>query len=80
MKSIYVGNLHYKTTLKQLQDLFAQFGEVLQITMVHDKNTKKFKGYAFVQMGDNNADNAISMLNGDTFLNRILQVKEAKKF
>lgn len=79
MKSIYVGNLHYKTTLKQLQDLFAQFGEVGQITMVMDKNTKKFKGYAFVQMSDNNAECAISHLHGDTFLNRILQVKEANK-
>lgn len=77
MKSIYIGNLYFKTTHKHILDLFAQFGEVLSITMINDKNTKKFKGYAFVEMEDSNAQTAIEMLNDTIFLDRKISVKEA---
>ncbi|WP_104696442.1 RNA recognition motif domain-containing protein [Helicobacter trogontum] len=77
MKSIYIGNLAYNTTQQQVNDIFAQFGDVISSRMILDKTTRKFKGYAFVEMDDENAKTAISMLNGETFNGRIMRVSMA---
>ena len=79
MKSIYIGNLSYKATYKQIFNLLAQFGEVNSLTMVSDRHTKRFKGYAFAKMEDENADTAISMLNGDKFMGRVINVKNSEQ-
>ncbi|TLD83335.1 RNA-binding protein [Helicobacter trogontum] len=77
MKSIYIGNLAYNTTQQQVNDIFAQFGDVISSRIILDKTTRKFKGYAFVEMDDENAKTAISMLNGETFNGRIMRVSMA---
>lgn len=78
MKSIYIGNLDYYASEKQILDLFAQFGEVLSISVIKDKKTKKSKGYGFIEMDDDNADTAISMLNNENFMKRVIVVKETQ--
>ncbi|GAB0173858.1 RNA-binding protein [Helicobacter trogontum] len=77
MKSIYIGNLAYNTTQQEVNDIFAQFGDVISSRMILDKTTRKFKGYAFVEMDDENVKTAISMLNGETFNGRIMRVSMA---
>ena len=63
MKSIYIGNLSYTTTSSQLHDLFAQFGEVISSTLIYDNVTKKFKGYAFIEMEINMIWGIVSILH-----------------
>lgn len=77
MKSIYIGNLTYTTTQQQVHDIFAQFGNVISSRMILDKTTHKFKGYAFVEMDDENAETAVSMLNGESYNGRIMRVSIA---
>ncbi|EEO23592.1 MULTISPECIES: RNA recognition motif domain-containing protein [Helicobacter] len=77
MKSIYIGNLTYTTTQQQVHDIFAQFGNVISSRMILDKTTHKFKGYAFVEMEDENAETAVSMLNGESYNGRIMRVSIA---
>lgn len=77
MKSIYIGNLSYNTTHQQVQDLFAQFGDVLSSRMIVDKTTRKFKGYAFVEMEKGNALTAVSMLDGTNYNGRTIRVSLA---
>ncbi|MDY5821413.1 MAG: RNA-binding protein [Helicobacter sp.] len=77
MKSIYIGNLAYTTTQQQVHDIFAQFGNVISSRMILDKTTHKFKGYAFVEMDDENAETAVSMLNGESYHGRIMRVSIA---
>ncbi|AQQ59270.1 RNA recognition motif domain-containing protein [Helicobacter bilis] len=77
MKSIYIGNLTYTTTQQQVHDIFAQFGNVISSRMILDKTTHKFKGYAFVEMDDDNAETAVSMLNGESYNGRIMRVSIA---
>ncbi|MWV61792.1 RNA-binding protein [Helicobacter saguini] len=79
MKSIYIGNLVDYVTQKEILDLFAQFGEVISISIIRDKKTKQCKGYAFVEMENKNANTAISMLNNDVFMGRNIIVREATK-
>ena len=79
MKSVYVGNLPYSTTEDELKELFGQFGEVQSVKLVNDRETGRPKGFAFVQMDDAAAANAIAGLDGKQFGGRGLRVNEARE-
>jgi cold-inducible RNA-binding protein len=76
---LYVGNLSFNTTENELQELFSQAGTVQEVSLMQDKFTGKSRGFAFVTMGsDEDAQNAISKLNGQTVEGRALTVNEAR--
>jgi cold-inducible RNA-binding protein len=76
---LYVGNLSFNTTENELQELFSQAGAVQEVTLMQDKFTGKSRGFAFVTMGsEQDAQNAISKLNGQTVEGRPLTVNEAR--
>ena len=76
---LYVGNLSFNTTENELQELFEQAGTVQEVSLMQDKFTGKSRGFAFVTMGsDEDAQNAISKLNGQTVEGRALTVNEAR--
>jgi cold-inducible RNA-binding protein len=76
---LYVGNLPFNTTENELQELFSQAGAVQEVMLMQDKFTGKSRGFAFVTMGsDQDAQNAISQLNGKTIEGRALTVNEAR--
>jgi RNA recognition motif-containing protein len=77
-KKIFVGNLSFQTTDSDLNDLFAQFGEVESATIITDRDTGRSKGFGFVAMNDDNAEKAISQLNGTELNGRALTVNEAR--
>ena len=78
-KKLYVGNLPHATTDEQLQELFAQVGEVLSAKVIIDRVTGRSKGFGFVEMvNDEDAQNAISRFNGTEFGGRPLTVNEAR--
>ena len=77
-KKIYVGNMSYNTSEEQLWDLFAQYGTVLSANIIMDRETRRPKGFGFVEMEDNSAaEAAISQLDGTDFGGRNLRVNEA---
>lgn len=78
MKSIYVGNMPYSATKEQLEALFAEFGVVHSVKIILDRETKRPKGFCFVEMDDECALKAIEALNEKEFLGRTLRVNEAK--
>jgi RNA recognition motif-containing protein len=79
-KKIYVGNLNYSTREESLQDMFAQYGEVLSVNIITDRYTGQSKGFGFVEMEEQDAaEAAISALDGSTLDNRELRVNEAKE-
>ncbi|KPJ62193.1 hypothetical protein AMK68_05205 [candidate division KD3-62 bacterium DG_56] len=71
-KTLYVGNLTYDTTEDELRTLFEQWGPVEQVRLVSNK------GFAFVDVPDDKAADAISALNGQEFKGRGLRVDEAR--
>jgi len=76
---LYVGNLPFNTTENELQELFSQAGAVQEVMLMQDKFTGKSRGFAFVTMGsDQDAQNAISQINGKTIEGRALTVNEAR--
>ncbi len=80
MKNIYVGNISYNATEEDLRDLFSQHGEVVSVKIIIDRYTQKSKGFGFVEMDSpENAENAISALNGYELVGRSLKVNIAKE-
>jgi RNA recognition motif-containing protein len=76
---LYVGNLPYETTEADLQTLFESSGEVATINIVRDRATGQARGFAFVEMKDEEgAKRAISELDRHQYGGRNLTVNEAK--
>lgn len=76
---LYVGNLPYSTTDKQLADLFSQAGQVKEAVIIFNKYTKRSKGFGFVEMTTRDeAENAQKMFNGKEFEGRKIIVNEAR--
>ncbi len=78
--NIYVGNLAYETTNEQLQELFAQFGEVQGASVIMDRVTGRSRGFGFVEMPDDTqAQQAIDALNAKEIDGRALTVNQARE-
>jgi RNA recognition motif-containing protein len=77
-KRIFVGNLSYQTTEGDLTGLFEQAGQVESATIITDRDTGRSKGFAFVEMGGEEADKAIAQFNGTELNGRALTVNEAR--
>lgn len=77
-KKIYVGNLSYQTTEGDLTNLFEQVGQVDSVNVITDRDTGRSKGFAFVEMGNEDADKAITQLNGTEVNGRTLTINEAR--
>jgi RNA recognition motif-containing protein len=76
---LYVGNLSYSTNEDSLREFFAAAGEVKTAEVVMDRQTGRSKGFAFVEMvNDETAQKAITMLNGKTLDSRQLRIDIAK--
>ncbi len=77
--NIYIGNLSFDTTDDQLRQAFEGFGEVSSVNIIKDKYTGESRGFAFVEMSDQEAAMAaISGLNGQDLNSRTLNVNEAR--
>ncbi len=78
-KKIYVGNLSYSLNDQYLVDVFSEFGQVESARIVTDRDSGRSKGFAFVEMStDDEAQLAISKLNGTSHEGRAFNVSEAK--
>ncbi|HEV2294854.1 MAG TPA: RNA-binding protein, partial [Tepidisphaeraceae bacterium] len=78
-KKLYVGNLSYDVTSSDLEQMFAQHGSVQSAEVIQDRMTGRSKGFGFVEMGsDDEAQAAISAMNGQEHGGRALTVNEAK--
>ncbi len=77
--NIFVANIERKVTDEQLQDLFSQHGEIASLKLIRDRDTGVSKGYAFVEMtNDDEAQKAIDALNQYELEGRALAVNEAR--
>jgi RNA recognition motif-containing protein len=77
---IYVGNLPWRATDAQLNDMFAVHGEVIEARIINDRETGRSRGFGFVTMASNeHAQNAIRALNTTPLEGRALVVNEARE-
>ena len=77
--NIYVGNLSYQASEDELRQAFEAFGEVVSVSIIKDKLTGQSRGFAFVEMGPDDAGRAaITGMNGKDYRGRALTVNEAR--
>ena len=76
---LYVGNLSFNTTTQDLEEMFGASGTVESTNIIEDRETGRSRGFGFVEMSSKEeAQNAISALNGKEIDGRALTVNEAK--
>jgi cold-inducible RNA-binding protein len=79
MTSIYVGNLAHEANEDDLRQVFSEFGAVSSVSIIKDRETGRPRGFAFVEMPDNNeAAEAIKGLNLKEIQGRAVTVNEAR--
>ncbi|MEB3123231.1 MAG: RNA-binding protein [Snowella sp.] len=78
--SIFVGNLPFEVTEEDLSEAFSEYGKVIRIYFPLDKETKRKRGFAFVEMETpEQEDTAISTLDEAEWMGRQLKVNKARE-
>ena len=79
MKNIFVGNLSFGATEDAVRSMFEAYGTVDRVSVVTDRETGRARGFGFVEMSVNDeAERAISALNGRELDGRALNINEAR--
>lgn len=78
-QTLFVGNLAFRASERELRNLFSQCGEVFSIRLMTDKVTRKPRGYGFIEMDSSGARKALSQLNEEEFMGRDLRVSPANE-
>ncbi len=77
--NIYVGNLSYKISDQELEEVFEEFGEVISAKVIKDRETGSSTGFGFVEMADDeDAQAAIEELDGSEIDGRAVKVNKAR--
>ncbi|MFO7967681.1 MAG: RNA-binding protein [Archaeoglobaceae archaeon] len=77
--NIYIGNLPFEVKDDELRQGFESYGQVSSVNVVKDRLSGRSKGFAFVEMSDDDeAKAAIEGLNGTTMNGREIKVNKAR--
>lgn len=71
--------MNFSTTEESIKNLFSKYGDVDSVEIIKDKYTEQSKGFGFVEMSDDDAEKAISSLNGKDFEGRRIRVNFAQE-
>jgi len=78
--NIFVSSLNFKANKEDLHDLFTPFGEVASARIIINRNTRRSKGYGFVEMpNEQEGLAAIQALNGSEHMDRTINVAIANE-
>jgi RNA recognition motif-containing protein len=78
--NIYVGNLPFRMTADELEQLFQPFGRIERAKVITDPQTGKSRGFGFVEFADRNeGQKAVDALNGKEVGGRAIRVNEARR-
>lgn len=71
--------MSYDASQSDLEDLFGEYGSVVDAHVMTDRETGRPRGFAFVTLADKeSATAAIEALNGKEWMGRALTVNEAR--
>jgi cold-inducible RNA-binding protein len=76
---LFIGNLSYQATEKDLMELFSDYGVVESATIILDKETGKSRGFGFVTMAaQDEANRAKEALVGFGLYGRRVVIDDAR--
>ena len=77
---LFIGNLAYATTDHDLREAFGRFGQLVDVTIVADRETARSRGFGFVEFGaETEAQRAAQELNGTELNGRAMNVSPARE-
>ncbi|RRQ22142.1 RNA recognition motif domain-containing protein [Thiohalobacter thiocyanaticus] len=76
MKTLFIGNIAPQATENDIMNLFVEFGTVRKLEMPRDIFTGKCRGFAFIDMEGHEARAAMAALDGKTFMENSLKVRD----
>ena len=77
--NLYLGNLSFKITEEELQEIFSEFGAVKSIKIITDRETGRSRGFGFAEFENReDAEKAITELSGKEILGRALTINESR--
>ncbi len=77
MKKLYFGNLPFTATEEEIRTLLEPFAPIESVKLITDQDTGRFRGFGFVEVEDDKAEEVIKELDGKDFGGRMLRVNEA---
>ncbi|XP_060078744.1 RNA-binding motif protein, X-linked 2-like [Ylistrum balloti] len=78
---VFLGGLPYELTEGDVICVFSQYGEVVNVNLVRDKQSGKFKGFGFLCYEDQRSTVlAVDNLNGFNLLNRTIRVDHVEGY
>ena len=78
MKTLFVGSIAPQATENDIKELFSEYGTVRKLEMPRDIFTGRCKGFAFIDMEGHEARAAMAGLNGKSFMEHNLKVRDEK--
>lgn len=80
-KKLFVGNLPFRMAEADIQELFAEYGEITNVHLAIDRMSGRSRGFAFVEYADDAAAQAaVAALDGKDIDGRALKVNVARPF
>ncbi|MGD9109120.1 MAG: RNA-binding protein [Gammaproteobacteria bacterium] len=76
---IYMGNLPFSYKEQELEEVFAKYGNIKDIFLVRDRNTKRLKGFGFIEFDTAEAATAALEMDGQELGGRQIKVAMAKE-
>jgi RNA recognition motif-containing protein len=77
--TIYVGNLSFDAEAEDVQNLFAEYGDVRKCSLPLDRDTGRKRGFAFIEMADEASEQkAIDDLQNVEWMGRAIRVNKAE--
>ena len=78
--TIFIGNLSWNTEEKDLKDLFNTYGEVRKCTIPLERNSRRKRGFGFVEMTSESSEKtAIDDLQDVEWMGREIRVYKAEQ-
>ncbi len=77
-KNLFVGNLPWSATEDDLTQLVAPHATVLAARVATDRDTGRSRGFGFVEVADEQLQQAVDALQGVEMGDRLLTINEAK--
>jgi cold-inducible RNA-binding protein len=79
-KKLFVGGLSWETTDAGLRNAFVSYGEITEAKVITERDTGRSRGFGFVTFArDEDADAAISKMDGTSLDGRAIKVNEAQE-
>jgi RNA recognition motif-containing protein len=76
--TIFVGNLSYQVKQEDLQEVFAEYGNVKKVVVPTDRETGRVRGFALVDMASQEQEEKAIQLDGAEWMGRQMRVNKAK--